>query len=78
MKKNKMTVKELIEELEKYPEDTTVIIENHSDDYWITYIEEPWLDFEEEIKYHIDEDWRMYYANGFKWDWVAKNVLIIK
>lgn len=50
-----MTVKELIEELKKYPEDTQVFTEYRSDEYGITYINEPWVDFEEEVKYDKDE-----------------------
>ena len=33
-----MIVKELIEELKKYPEDTKIFTEYRSDDYGITYI----------------------------------------
>ena len=58
-----MTVKEMIEELKKYPENTKIYIENHSDDFGLTFLDEPWLDFEEEIRYEIEKDrWRMYYA----------------
>lgn len=72
-----MIVKELIEELKKYPEDTKVFIENYDDNFWITYIGEPSIDFKEEIKYDIEEDWRMTIANYFKHDWILNDVLII-
>lgn len=73
-----MTVKEMIEELKKYPEDTKIYIENRSDDFWLTFIDEPWFSFKEEIRYEIEKDrWRMYYA-WLKKDWVLNNVLIIK
>lgn len=73
-----MTVKELIEELKKYPEDTKVFTEYYDDNFWITYIDEPWVEFEEEIEYNVEENWRKTYASYLKHDWVMKNVLIIK
>ena len=73
-----MIVKELIEELKKYPEDTKIYIENYCDDFGITYLDEPWINFETEIKYDEDEDWRKSYASYLKCDWILENVLIIK
>lgn len=72
-----MKVKELIKELQKYSEDTEVFIENYNDNFWVTYIEEPWLDFKEEIKYNVEEDWRKTYANYLRHDWILNNVLVI-
>lgn len=71
-----MTVKKLVEELKKYPEDTKVFIENRDDNFWITYIQEPWLEYKDEIKY-ISDDWDMYYANYLKYDWILNDVLVI-
>lgn len=74
-----MTVKELIEELQKYPEDTKVCIENYRNDFWLTFIEEPWLEFKEEVRYCIDKDtWKKYYAPMLRQDWILKNVLFIE
>ncbi len=73
-----MTVKELIEKLKEYPEDTQVFTEYRSEDYGITYINEPWVDFEEEVKYDRDEYWQLTRASYLKWDWVLNNVLFIK
>lgn len=72
-----MKVKDLIKELQKYPEDTYVFTEYYSDDYGVTYINEPWLDFKEEIKYDLEEDWRKTYANYLRHDWIMNNVLVI-
>lgn len=73
-----MKVKELIEELQKYPEDTEVFTENYWNDFWLTFLEEPWLEFKEEINYSIDKDnQKKYYANYLRHDWVLKNVLVI-
>lgn len=72
-----MTIKELIEELKKYPEDTQVFTKYRSEDYGITYINEPWIDFKEEVKYDIDKYWQLSYASYLKWDWIMNNVLII-
>lgn len=72
-----MTVKELIEKLKKYPEDTQVFTEYRDDNFWIIYIDEPWLDFKEEIKYDVEEDWRKSYASYLRHDWIMNNVLVI-
>lgn len=72
-----MKVKELIEELQKYPEDTQILIEWYDDSFWITHLEEPWLDFHEEIKYN-QEFWDMWYANSLRYDWILNNILTIK
>ena len=71
-----MTVKELIEELKKYPKNTQVFIENYNDFRGLTYLEEPWLDLKEEIKYNNDEN-RISYASRLKYDGILENVLII-
>lgn len=73
-----MTVKELIQELKKYPEDTKVFTEYRSEDYGITYINEPWIDFKEEVKYDVDKYWQLTYASYLKWDWIMNNVLFIE
>lgn len=72
-----MKVKELIKELQKYPEDTQVFTEYHSDDYGITYINEPWVNFEEEVRYNIEEHWQLTRASYLKCDWIMNNVLVI-
>lgn len=71
-----MKVKELIDELKKYPEDTMIVIENRDDDNGLTYIEVPWLTYKEEIKYSTDR-WRMYYASYLHYDDILKNVLVL-
>lgn len=72
-----MTVKELIEELKKYPEDTKVLMEWRDNEFGKTYLEEPWLELKEEIKYmNIEGD--ICYANTLNYDWIYNNVLVIK
>lgn len=72
-----MTVKELMEELEKYSEDTQIIVEFNDDEFWLTYLREPSLNFKEEIRIDIDND-GMYYAWPFHCRWTIKNALVIK
>lgn len=71
-----MTVKELIEELKKYPEDTEVFIEWRDNEFGKTYLEEPWVEFKKEIKYNNIE-WDISYANTLRYDWIYNNVLVI-
>ena len=71
-----MKVKELIEKLKKYPEDTQVFIECYNDYNWLTYLEDVWLDMKDELKYDIDSGWRMY-RGWWRGEWILKNVLII-
>ena len=71
-----MTVKELLEKLKEYPEDTQVFIEHYNDYNWLTYLEDVWLDMKDELKYDIDSSWRMY-RGWWKGKWILKNVLIV-
>ena len=72
-----MKVKELIKELQKYPEDTEVFVEDYNNDFWVIYIDEPWLEFKEKIHYSVEENWNKYYANFLRHDWILNNVLVI-
>lgn len=74
--KIQMKVSELIKELQKYPEDAEVLVEWRDNEFGKTYLEEPWLSFEEEIKYN-NLEWDITYANPLNYDWVMNNVLVI-
>lgn len=71
-----MKVKELIKELQKYPDDADVLVEWWDNEFGKTYLEEPGLSFKEEIKYNNLEG-NITYANPRNYDWIMNNVLVI-
>lgn len=71
-----MKVKELIEELQKYPEDADVLVEWRDNEFGKAYLEEPGLSFKEEIKYN-NLEWDITYATPFNCNWIMNNVLVI-
>lgn len=72
-----MKVKELIEKLKEYPEDTEIFVEWRDSEFGIKHIDDPSIDFKEEVKYNKDEYWHLTWASYLKWDWIMNNVLII-
>ena len=71
-----MLVKELIEKLKQYPEDTKVLIEWRDNEFGKTYLQEPWVELKKEIKYN-NLEWDIVYANTLNYDWIMNNVLVI-
>ncbi len=71
-----MKVKELIEELKKYDDDTEVYVEWWDNEFWKTYLSEPWLNFKKEVRYNnLEGD--IVYANTINCDWIMNNILTI-